>query len=292
MTGVRKFAFIILHYNATDETTQCIASIKQLKRQQDIGIVVVDNASPNGSGKVLQSLYREDAQVKVLLRDKNDGFSRANNEGVALAMEAFAPQFYIVTNNDTEFRQPDLPDRIEQEYQNSHFGVLGPDIYVPEKDIHQSPKRKDAPTSGEVCKTILLNQLFLSFYGLTSGYMVNYFRKNTAKGTGMDYTRYQQKVCLVGACLIFDSEYIQLRMQEVRECPVFMPETRFYFEEYILKRWCDSHDVTIVYQPEIQVIHHDGIATGTDPRSDKAKCRFIMKETLEAAKVYRRFVSR
>lgn len=291
MTGVRKFAFIILHYNATDETKQCIASIKQLKRQEDIGIVVVDNASPNGSGKVLQSLYCGDTQVKVLLREQNDGFSRANNEGVLLAMEAFAPQFYIVTNNDTEFRQPDLLGRIEQEYRNSHFGVLGPDVYVPEKDIHQSPKRKDAPASREVCKTILLNQLFLTFYGLTSGYMVNYFRKNTAKGTGMDYTRYQQKVCLVGACLIFDADYINLRMQEAKECPVFMPETRFYFEEYILKRWCDSHDVTIVYQPDIQVIHHDGIATDTGSESDKAKCRFIMKETFEAAKVYRRFVS-
>ena len=287
---MRKFAFVILHYNAIDETKKCIESVRALKGQEDIGIVVVDNASPNGSGKVLQSLYSGEAQIKILLRDQNDGFSRANNEGVLLAMKVFAPHFYIVTNNDTEFKQYDFTDRIEQEYQHSHFNVLGPDVYVPEKDIHQSPKRKEPPTFKEVCKTILFNRIFLAFYGFTASYMVNYFKKNTAKGTTMNHKEYQQKVCLVGACLIFDSNYVSLRIEEDSKCPVFAPETGFYFEEYLLRLWCDRRDLAIVYQPKLRVLHHDAVATGSSIRSDKERCRFIMQETLEAAKVYRKFV--
>lgn len=279
-------AFVILHYNALEYTKKCIESIKKLNRQQDIGIVVVDNASPNGSGNTLKELYKNDKQVKVLLEDENQGFSRGNNKGVLLARQAFNPDFYIVTNNDTEFVQPDMLDIIEKEYSHSHFGVMGPDVYVPEKNIHQSPMRENAPSQKEVKGTILLNKLFLTFYGLTANYMVHYFRKNKAKNTAMDYKKYQQQVCLCGACLIFDAAYIGKHIKQNPKCPVFAPETNFYFEEYFIKNWCDANAVSIVYQPQIQVLHHDGVATDMSLADEKKAVRFIMENTVAAAKIY------
>ena len=44
-------AFVILHYRAIDTTRSCVKSIRALAG--DKHIVIVDNASPNGTGKVL-----------------------------------------------------------------------------------------------------------------------------------------------------------------------------------------------------------------------------------------------
>ena len=49
--------FVILHYNGIEDTEKCIQSIRQLAGQEDIRIVIVDNASPNGTGKLLAHRY-------------------------------------------------------------------------------------------------------------------------------------------------------------------------------------------------------------------------------------------
>ena len=42
-------SFVILHYNSIEDTQKCIQSIKQLDGHQEIKVVIVDNASPNGT---------------------------------------------------------------------------------------------------------------------------------------------------------------------------------------------------------------------------------------------------
>lgn len=54
--------FVILHYQAEQETVNCINNIKE-KVQSAKKIVVVDNASPNGSGEYLQKRYDSDSPV-------------------------------------------------------------------------------------------------------------------------------------------------------------------------------------------------------------------------------------
>ena len=44
-------AFVILHYRAIDTTRSCVRSIRALAG--DKHIVIVDNASPDGTGKQL-----------------------------------------------------------------------------------------------------------------------------------------------------------------------------------------------------------------------------------------------
>ena len=53
--------FVILHYIAAEETEKCVESL--LRLAGDKKIIIVDNASPNGSGKKLQEMYRDEAAV-------------------------------------------------------------------------------------------------------------------------------------------------------------------------------------------------------------------------------------
>lgn len=48
-----RMAYVILHYNCIDETRKCIRSIQNTEAFPESIIVVVDNASPNGTGRIL-----------------------------------------------------------------------------------------------------------------------------------------------------------------------------------------------------------------------------------------------
>ena len=54
-----KTGFLILHYNATEITKKCVTSIQNLDGGKDAIIIIVDNASSNGSGQELLEEYQK-----------------------------------------------------------------------------------------------------------------------------------------------------------------------------------------------------------------------------------------
>lgn len=110
--GNTMICFVILHYQAEQETVNCINNIKE-KVQSAKKIVVVDNASPNGSGEYLQKRYDSDSEVEIVLLDKNLGFAKGNNWGFRVAKK-YAPDFVVVMNNDVLLEQEDIVFRIER----------------------------------------------------------------------------------------------------------------------------------------------------------------------------------
>ena len=131
-------AFVILHYRAIDSTVTCTECIKKLQGENHI--VIVDNASPDDTGRRLQEKYRNDPDVTVLVNGENAGFARGNNLGVRWAWENLRPEFTVVLNNDVEIEQEDFSLRITEIDQEHPFDLLGPDIVSVFSGIHQSPK--------------------------------------------------------------------------------------------------------------------------------------------------------
>lgn len=277
--------FVILHYNGIEDTQKCIQSIKQLKGQQEIRVAVVDNASPNGSGRHLAEQYAGDEMVDVLCREENDGFSRGNNAGCEYAIAKWNPDFLVVANNDVIFAQKEFIIQIRELYEKEPFAVLGPDIYDPVKKIHQSPISDTLPDASQVGRTIFLNRLVLRFYPLCYPLMKRYFRNLEVKA-GLAYDKDWNDVCVMGACLIFSRDYMQERDK------VFEPETRFYYEENIMALWCRQNRKTVLYRPALQVLHMEGRATETVDSDEKNKIWFRMKNIVDAAGVYRNYLEK
>lgn len=131
-------AFVILHYRAADMTRKCVERIKAL--EGDKKIVIVDNASPNGTGQELLDEYTEDSEIKVILNPENSGFAKGNNMGVRWVQENVPADFVVVLNNDVEILQKDFCPKVEAIYRRHSFDVLGPDIisvfsgYSPESE--------------------------------------------------------------------------------------------------------------------------------------------------------------
>lgn len=98
-----KVCFIILHHNTLEVTQKCITSILKLEEQDKIAVVIVDNASPDGSGRILADQYGENDRTKIILKETNDGFSVGNNDGCIFAMSewnywdcgVFCPSLHI-----------------------------------------------------------------------------------------------------------------------------------------------------------------------------------------------------
>lgn len=277
--------FIILHYNMIEETEKCIASVEALENKEAVRSVIVDNASPNGSGMVLKEKYEESNRIIVLLREKNDGFSAGNNVGCAYAIERWNPDFIVVANNDIEFKQKNFISFIQNEYQRSHFAILGPDIYNPILKIHQSPIGKQPPDKKRINRTIYLNQIMLGIYPVAYPFLKKWFRRLEKNSVDAINCRIRQEnVCLMGACLIYSRDYIESRDK------IFEPETKFYYEENIQAVWCLRHNMRMIYQPSMQVWHMDGRATKSVDKNEKQRIRFRMENILQAAIIYKDFL--
>ena len=91
------FAFVILHYNTIEDTILCVDSIKE-NVNSNYNIVIVDNCSPNGSGKLVKEKYCNDVDIHVILSERNEGFARGNNIGFIFAKERLHSKFIILMN--------------------------------------------------------------------------------------------------------------------------------------------------------------------------------------------------
>lgn len=90
---MKKMVFVVLHYLTTDDTVECVSSIRRCCADGEYQIIIVDNASPNKSGKQLMEKYEKDKDIDLLILENNLGFARGNNVGIAYARNKYDPKY-------------------------------------------------------------------------------------------------------------------------------------------------------------------------------------------------------
>jgi GT2 family glycosyltransferase len=90
-----KVSIIIVSYNNAELTRACVESVLRNSMHPNLEIVVVDNASTDGSAEMLGAM--RDDRVRVLLNRENAGFAAANNQALRIAAGAYV----VLLNNDT-----------------------------------------------------------------------------------------------------------------------------------------------------------------------------------------------
>ena len=278
-------AFVILHYRAIDSTIKCVDCIKNLRG--DNQIIIVDNASPDGTGARLIEKYKEDNQVTVLLNPDNSGFARGNNYGTKYVMNNMSPDYVCVLNDDVEIFQDDFSLRIDEIYNEKPFDVLGPDIVSVFSGIHQSPKR----IKGYDLESLRKKQAYVRRSSnpvrllLSSGEKNNPTiwrsaqRRARAK-QNIDSTKPCEGVILHGACVIFSKAYMEKHPEP------FYPKTFMYFEMEILEWLCRQEGAVCLYDPRLQVQHYQYTATKLEYKSIVRRSKFVMdclSDSLKAA---------
>lgn len=76
-------SIVIPVYNSEAYLVECVSSVLS-QSYQDIEVILVDDGSNDGSGKICDDFARKDVRVKVS-HQKNGGVSRARNAGIDIA---------------------------------------------------------------------------------------------------------------------------------------------------------------------------------------------------------------
>jgi hypothetical protein len=94
----REIAFVVVTYNSATAVRKCIESIvtHALPQEPLKTIIVVDNASTDGTAAVLAELKATVPGLRVTLHDRNSGFGAANNTGCA----EVPARYYVLLNPD------------------------------------------------------------------------------------------------------------------------------------------------------------------------------------------------
>lgn len=96
---------IVLNWNGEDDTASCLESLLT-QRGVELEILLMDNASPDGSGERLHSRYPALPYVQT---GENLGYAGGNNRGIEWALDRGA-EWVMVVNNDTVAE----PDCVQQ----------------------------------------------------------------------------------------------------------------------------------------------------------------------------------
>ncbi len=269
--------FIILHYQALDETNNCINKIRE-KVSGDKRIIIVDNCSPNESGRKLGQQYSNSSDVQVILMEENLGFAKGNNIGFKEAKKD-SPDFIVVMNNDVFIEQDDFTERIEKSYKNTQFAILGPDIYSTKIKGHQNPQQMNN-CSIEELEQAKRRLEFKNKYRwlLRMKYMLPQ-RKKSGQGPEL-INKILEGVVLHGACYVFSKDFIRCH----ENC--FFNETFMYYESYILHYLAQKEGMKIIYDPSIKVLHHEDVATNQRYGKKYQKSIFVNKCQLDSCNVF------
>jgi len=115
-------SIIIVTYNNVILTEQCITSIYKNTAYPDFELIIVDNASTDGTRDYLDRLVNERENVKVILNENNKGFAGGNNQGI----QAAKGDYIVLLNNDTIVTPGWLGKLISILEKNKTAGMLGP----------------------------------------------------------------------------------------------------------------------------------------------------------------------
>lgn len=145
-------SIIIVSWNAKEYLLKCISSLINHTFGIDSEIIVVDNASSDGSAEAVRLNYPD----VILIRNKDNlGFAKANNIGIKIA----TGQYIALINSDIEFIDNTLLKMIEYMEINPEIGIMGPQILNP--DLTVQPSCEKAPNLWiSLCRAFALDNLF------------------------------------------------------------------------------------------------------------------------------------
>jgi len=145
-------SIVIVTWNGKRYALECLESLHACPTEVPIEIIVVDNASRDGTPEAIRTRFPD---VNVVQNQANHGFAKANNMGVALSRGK-----YVCLINSDVVVSPGCLDRMLALMQtNPDIGILGPKMLCPDGSVGLSVMR--LPTVwNTLCSAVALNSIF------------------------------------------------------------------------------------------------------------------------------------
>jgi GT2 family glycosyltransferase len=128
----------LLNYNGKKNTLDCLESLKKIITDDfNLKVLVIDNASTDGSPSVISNFKFPIPNFKIFLNKNNLGFAGGHNVAIKYALENNA-DYVLVLNNDTYVDPNFLMELLKEAEADKNAGILAPKIYfAPGFEFHK-----------------------------------------------------------------------------------------------------------------------------------------------------------
>jgi N-acetylglucosaminyl-diphospho-decaprenol L-rhamnosyltransferase len=234
-----RLSIVVLSWNTRELLAACLASLRAARAQTPHQLIVVDNASADGSADMVA---RDFPEAELIRNPRNDGYAIGNNLGAARA----TGELLLLLNSDTEVRPGSLATLVRFMDEHPGHGACGPRLDFPDGRPQLSCKR--FPT--------LRVALFYDTW------LCRRFPRNRVipwyEMRDFDHTSSRDVDQPPGAALL-------IRRALWEQLGGFDPKLWLFYNDVDLCRRLRERGPAIAYVAEARILHHEGKSTAQFP---------------------------
>lgn len=225
-----ELSVIIVSYNVRQYLLPCIESVIASCREIKHEIIVVDNASSDGSAEAVRTRY---SGVKLLSNRENAGFAKANNQGYDIS----TGEYILLLNPDTLANPGAIKTVLDFMKQTPEAGMAGCRM-VDENGEVQKTVRRMPSVADNIMQALFLDRLF--------------YPENKK------VTYYQERPFRIGYP---NGAFMMVRRSALKGMPILNGEYFMYAEEKDLAFRLNRNGYACYFVPGAQIVHYGGKST-------------------------------
>lgn len=262
-------SIIIVNWNTRDILRDCLSSVYEQTKDITFEIIVIDNASSDGSTQMIQ---KEFPQVILIDNAENLGFGAANNQGMQIAKGCYV----LLLNSDTVILEGAIQKTLYFANHHPQAAVVGV---------------RNHNANGNLVKNCFqfasVQNLLISTLGLHRMFPKNHFF-GRERMTWWDFQTIRE-VDVVAGC------YMLVRRRAIDSVGM-MDERYFMYGEEM--DWCwrfQQAGWKTLYYPDAQIMHYGGMSAAQNPvgmrlEQQRSFLCFVEKRQGRSAQILARFL--
>ena len=232
-------SIVIVSWNTKKYLEECLTSLQTIDGNLSVEIIVVDNASTDGSPEMIRTQF---PNVKLMETGANLGFAGGNNIG----LKEVSGKYICLINSDANVPHDCLPKMHSYMEQQPTIGLLGPGMLRPDGRVYRSGMR--FPTLWNLLlRALFLDSLFKGF-GFFGGYLMKDFQ----------FDRTRDIDVLNG--------WLWMARREALNQVGSLDDRFFMYAEDV--DWCKRFHLAgwrVVFYPEAKALHYGGASAASAP---------------------------
>jgi N-acetylglucosaminyl-diphospho-decaprenol L-rhamnosyltransferase len=227
-------AVVVVNYNTGPYLSRCLRSAFDSAGDARVEVVVVDNASLDGSA---ETAIAEHPAATLIQNETNRGFAAGANQGI----RATSAPFILLLNPDAEVVAGTLGGFAKVARDRTRAGAIGALVRDPDGSIY--PSARKVPTLGEAVGHAFLGP-----------FVSNRFSRAY---TMADWDRSSERTVewVSGSCVL-------LRREALDQVGLFDERFFMYVEDVDLCTRLRGQGWEVLFSPELEVLHVGGVSTG------------------------------
>jgi hypothetical protein len=239
-----RLSIVIVSFNARTHLVKCLESLRVAAPATSHAIVVVDNASTDGSA----AAAREFPSVRVIAMERNLGFAAANNAGI----RSSAGELVLLLNNDTIVPPGAIDRLVDRLLTDATVGIAGPRLIDADGRAELSFGRMISPLNEA------RQQIIGRLYDARVGPVVRRVERQTRREQFVDWVS--------GACLL-------VRRSAAESAGLLDERFFLYTEDVDFCHAVRALGYRVLFTPSAEIVHLRGQSRATAPQAASAAYR-------------------